>query len=120
MVWTRNFLQIAFIFLVTMTVLVRHTVGDTAQWIQLHDGAEIGYVEALEAGANRLYAGTGHGIFVSDDQGRTWRQTVDFIYPYSMVIDGNTVYVGTAPRGHISVGRCRRDMEAYTKRVDYL
>ena len=92
-------MQIAFIYLVTMTVLVLHPAGNAAQWIQLHDGAEIGYVGVLEAGENRLYAGTGHGIFVSDDQGRTWRQTVDFIYPYSMAIDGNTVYVGTARAG---------------------
>ena len=100
MVWTRNFLQIAFIFLVTMTVLALHPAGDAAQWIQLHDVAEIGHVEVLEAGENRLYAGTEHGIFVSDDQGRIWRQTAGSIsYPYSMAIDGDTVYVGTARAG---------------------
>ena len=92
-------MQTAFILLVTVAVLAQHAVGDATQWIQLHDGAEIGYVGVLEAGENRLYAGTGHGIFVSDDEGLTWRQT-DFEHsPSSMAVDGNTVYVGTFDGG---------------------
>ena len=99
--WTRSFMRTAIIFLVAMAALAQHTAGDAAQWIQLHEGGEIGYVEVLEAGENRLYAGTGHGIFVSDDQGLTWRYvTLGFKHsPSSMAVDGNTVYVGTDSEG---------------------
>ncbi len=99
--WTRNFMRTGVIFLVTMTALAQQPAGNAAQWIQLHDGADMGWITVMAAGESRLYAGTTNGISVSDDQGLTWRYvTIGFRHsPTSMAVDGNTVYVGTASEG---------------------
>lgn len=99
--WTRSFMRTAIIFLVAMAALAQQPAGNAAQWIQLHDGADMGWIRAMEAGESRLYTGTANGIFVSDDQGFTWRYvTLGFKHsPSSMAVDGNTVYVGTNSDG---------------------
>ncbi len=94
--WTRVFMRTAFIFLITITALTRGLSGNAERWIQLADGVNLGVVETLEAGENRLYAGASYGIFISDDRGRTWRHMSDFnITALRIAVDGNTVYVGT-------------------------
>ena len=97
--WTRSFVRTAIIFLVAMAALAQQPAGNAAQWIQLHDEADMGWITAMEAGESRLYTGTANGIFVSDDEGLTWRQT-DFEHsPSSMAVYGNSVYVGTSSNG---------------------
>ena len=97
--WIRSFMQTTFIFLVTMTALVQESVGNTAQWIRLVDGGDTGRGYVLEAEGNRIYDGA-YGIYVSDDQGLTWRYVVGVKHSLSsMAIDGNTVYVGTYSGG---------------------
>ena len=97
--WTRSFMRTAFIFLVMMTALVHQPAGNAGTWVKLNDGVNKGSISVLAAGENRLYAGTEYGIFVSDDEGLTWRQT-DFEHsPSSVAVDGNSVYVGTSSNG---------------------
>ena len=97
--WTRSLMRTTFIFLVTMTTLAQDTVGNAETWIQLDHGFG-DWISVLKAGENRFYAGSEYGIYVSDDQGFTWRYVVGFeLSLSSMEIDGNTVYVGTYSEG---------------------
>ena len=97
--WIRSFMRTAFIFLVMMTALVHQPAGNAGTWVKLNDGVNKGSISVLAAGENRLYAGTEYGMFVSDDEGLTWKQT-DFEHsPSSMAVDGNTLYVGTYSDG---------------------
>ena len=100
MIWTRIFMRSAFIFIVVITMLTPELDVNIGTWIQLADGVDLGVVEGLEAGENRLYAGASYGIFISDDRGRTWRHMSDFnMTALRIAVDGNTVYVGTWSRG---------------------
>ena len=62
----------------------------------------LGHVLVLESDEDRLYAGTlDNGIFVSQDDGYTWRATSFNGSCESITVDGNTVYAGVAETGAI-------------------
>ena len=85
-------------FLVTTTAIAQQAAGNAETWIQLDDGAQMGGVYVLEAEGNRIYAGR-NGLYVSDDQGFTWRHIEGFQQVYSMAVNENTVYAGTPTNG---------------------
>ena len=89
------------VFLVT-TTLAQGLDGDINTWIQLDDGMAMGRIHALEAGENRLYAGASNGIFISQDNGRTWHRTLPeeaITAITAIAIDGETVYAGAWAKG---------------------
>ena len=62
----------------------------------------LGHVLVLESDEHRLYAGTlDNGIFVSQDDGYTWRATSFKGTCESITVDGNTVYAGVGETGAI-------------------
>ena len=98
--WTRRLMRTAFIFIVVITMLPQELDADIGTaWIQIHDGTTMGYVNALEAGEHRLYAGTRNGIFISQDHGHTWHTTSFKEDCSTITINGNSVYAGTAYQG---------------------
>ena len=63
--WIRCLMRTAFIFLVMMTLLARESNGDAETWIKLFEGMNREWVSVLEAGEDRLYAGTSERILIS-------------------------------------------------------
>ncbi|MDE0041261.1 MAG: hypothetical protein OXT74_04445 [Candidatus Poribacteria bacterium] len=96
MIWTQIFMRTAFVFLVMMCMLANESDANTrAEWIQLNDGQAMGEVRILETDGQRLYAGTNNGVFISLDDGYTWRST-EQLHPVSTIaISRDAVYAGT-------------------------
>ena len=46
-----------------------------AEWERIPGSEEMGYVYAMASDGHRLYAGAKHGVFISPDDGYTWRPT---------------------------------------------
>jgi hypothetical protein len=100
-----------FILIVFLVIFVGRADAQTPdlalEWIPLNTGTSIGEVEALDASADRLYAGTSEGVFRSENDGQTWQRIgFDFdagdgfsIYIRTLSVDRTTVYVGTWSSG---------------------
>ncbi len=97
--WTRGFMQTAFILMVAMVTLARESDADIETWIQLDDGMTMDSVRVLDAWGNRLYAGTDNGIFISRDHGGTWGATSFVGECTTITVNWNTVYAGTWSEG---------------------
>ena len=69
--------------------------GIRAEWTQLTVGQPMGHVNAIETDGHRLYAGTRDGVYISDDDGYTWRPTGLERPVHTMTVHQNTVYAGT-------------------------
>ncbi|MDE0300722.1 MAG: hypothetical protein OXN17_18955 [Candidatus Poribacteria bacterium] len=69
-----------------------------AEWEQIADGEALPWVYALAADDHTLYAGGRGGLYISEDDGHAWRQTME---PgvRSLAISANHVYAGTANHG---------------------
>ena len=65
-----------------------------AEWHHI-DGTETMGVGVLETDGRRLYAATSEGVYISDDDGYTWRLTLEVRYCTAITIHQNTVYAGT-------------------------
>ena len=99
MICTRALMPIAFILLVTMSALAQESAGGAETWIKLFEGMNRESVSALEAGENRLYAGTSERVFISQNDGRSG-YTVPFKdLVTAITADGETVYLGTRTQG---------------------
>ncbi len=86
-----NFL--AFSFLVCLTV--------RAQWVQTN-GYFGGNINVLKVSGNNLFAGTDKGVYLSVDNGNSWTQVNNGLTNtniYSMVVNGENVFVGTGGSG---------------------
>ena len=101
--WTRCLMRTAFIFLVTMTLMARESNADAETWIKLFEGMNREWVSVLEAGENRLYAGTFERIFISQNDGYSWYTVAFKDLVTAITADGDTVYAGTRTPGCISV-----------------
>ena len=76
MIWPRTFMRTAFIFLVAMTMSANESGANIRTlWIPLAGMEEMGAINTLETDGIGLYAGTEHGVFISLDNGYTWRPT---------------------------------------------
>ena len=77
MIWTQIFMQTVFMFLVTMTVLANESDANIRTlWIPLvGTEALVERTNSLETDGRRLYVGTQDGLYISDDDGSTWRPT---------------------------------------------
>lgn len=69
-----------------------------AEWEQIADGEALQWVYTLASDDHTLYAGGLGGLYISKDDGRFWRQTLE---PgvRSLAINANDVYAGTAHHG---------------------
>ncbi len=99
MISTRALMPIAFIFLVTTSALAQEPAGGAETWIKLFEGMNREWVSALEAGENRLYAGTSERIFISQNDGRSWYTVAFKDLVTAITADGDTVYLGTRTQG---------------------
>ncbi len=97
--WTRGFIRIAFIFIVVGTAWAQAPGWRLETWIPLDGGMIMSGVWALEGWGHRLYAGTENGIFISEDDGRTWLPTPFNQSVTTLTIDGDTVYAGIYGKG---------------------
>ena len=69
-------MRTAFIFLVTMTMLANESESNIRTvWIPLDSGEPKSWADTLKSDGARLYAGTRDGLYVSLDNGYTWRST---------------------------------------------
>ena len=76
MIWTRRLMRTAFIFLVTMTAPTYEAAAEIrALWIPVVGRGILERAYSLETDGRRLYAGTRGGLYISDDDGYTWRST---------------------------------------------
>ena len=64
------------------------------EWIPL-PGTEGWYVNAIETDGRRLYAATSEGVYISLNNGHTWRLTLDVNDCTAITIHQHTVYAGT-------------------------
>ena len=72
-----------------------------SQWTPT-SGPEGGRVFSIMAGGNRYYAGTGNGIWISEDAGTLWKQAAGGISSckvHALVASGPTLWAGTADSG---------------------
>ena len=69
------------------------------EWIPLPGTESLKHVNALETDEFRLYAGGSNGIYLSLDNGYTWRLTDLTHSIWTIAIDGSTVYAGTYDHG---------------------
>ena len=69
-----------------------------AEWEQIVDGEALPWVYTLASDDHTLYAGGRGGLYISEDDGHVWRQTLE---PgvRSLAISANDVYAGTAYHG---------------------
>ncbi|MDE0300656.1 MAG: sialidase family protein [Candidatus Poribacteria bacterium] len=96
MIWTRRLMRTAFIFFVTMTAPTYESNADIrTDWIRIYDTEAMRRVTELETDGRRLYAGTKEGLHISDDDGYTWRLTLDVEHCIAITSHQNTVYAGT-------------------------
>ena len=77
MIWPRTFMRTAFIFLVAMTMSANESGANIRTlWIPLvGTEALVERTNSLETDGRRLYVGTQDGLYISDDDGSTWRPT---------------------------------------------
>ena len=76
MIWTRRLMRTAFIFLVTMTAPTYESAAEIRTlWIPVVGRGILERAYSLETDGRRLYAGTRDGLYVSLDNGYTWRST---------------------------------------------
>ena len=83
-------------FVLTLSSLLSDSHADIRpDWNQLY-GTEALEIYLIETDGRRLYA-YGNGIYISLDDGHTWRLTgLENAYGESLAIDQNTVYAGTS------------------------
>ena len=92
MIWTRRLMQTAFIFLVTLTVLTNESKAEIRTlWVPL-PRIEAMRLSRLESDGSRLYAGTENGLYISNDNGVTWRLTEMTHFINAMAISDDAVY----------------------------
>ena len=72
--------------------------GIRVEWIHI-DGTETMGLGVLETDGRRLYTSTKDGVYLSDDDGYTWRPTELEHSTMAIAISRNAVYAGTNNRG---------------------
>lgn len=72
--------------------------GIRVEWIHI-DGTETMGLGVLETDGRRLYTSTKDGVYLSDDDGYTWRPTELVHSTMAIAISRNAVYAGTNDRG---------------------
>ena len=63
-----------------------------AEWSRLPDTEVIGRVHVLESDGQRLYAGARNGVYISDDDGDSWRLTGLHNAVQAIAVSGHNVY----------------------------
>ncbi|MDE0300654.1 MAG: hypothetical protein OXN17_18615 [Candidatus Poribacteria bacterium] len=92
-------MRTAFILLVSLTAMARESNGDAESWIKRFEGMNREWVSVLEAGENRLYAGTSERIYISQNDGYSWYTVAFKDTVTAIAADGDTVYAGTRTQG---------------------
>ena len=88
-----------FHFLSNVTILANETDAEIrVEWIHI-DGTETMGLGVLETDGRRLYTSTKDGVYLSDDDGYTWRPTELEHSTMAIAISRNAVYAGTNNRG---------------------
>ena len=76
MMWARHLMRTAFVFVVTMCMLANESDANIRTlWIPLIGAEPMERAYSLESDGLRLFAGTRDGLYISDDNGYTWRPT---------------------------------------------
>ena len=70
-----------------------------AEWKLVSGAEQMGNVFTVKSDGRRIYAGAELGVFISLDDGYTWRPTGLEHAPETMTVHQNTVYAGTPSRG---------------------
>ena len=70
-----------------------------AEWIHIDGTEAMGRVTVLETDGRLFYAGTSDGVYISLDNGYTWRLTLDVNDCTAITVHQNTVYAGTYYEG---------------------
>ncbi len=96
--------KLSLTFILTPLLLVVTNYGQDARaevepvWVPLL-GTDALKVHSLHSDGERLYGGTRNGLYISDDDGSTWRPT-ELDVPYDVLtIHRNTVYATVPPNG---------------------
>ena len=79
----------------TLTVIVITLIAsavDAAEWELLLGTDDMGYVMALKSDGSRLYMGAENGLYISDDNGHTWRSTEVTAQISAIAITDDAVY----------------------------
>lgn len=98
--WRKGFIRVAFIFIILGTAWAQELDWKLQTWIPRDHGIAMSVVWALDGQGYRLYAGTTeNGIFISEDDGRTWLPTSFDKSVSTLTVNGNTVYAGTWSQG---------------------
>ena len=104
MMWTQGCMRTAFIFLVTMTRLANESDANIrAEWHHIYGTEDMG-VNIVETDGRRLYAATSEGVYISLDNGYTWRYAelahgLEHFYIIAIGMGPNAVYAGTHNHG---------------------
>ena len=100
--WIRHLMRTAFIFLVTMTMLANKSGANIRTlWLPLPGKEEMGEINTLETDGSRLYAGTDNGVYISDDDGHTWRSTDVTDAVGAIAISDDAVYAAGIDRSGV-------------------
>ncbi len=95
--WT-HFTRMVFFCILAGTIWVRE-LDSELKWARLDYGMQMHHVYSIEATAQRFYAGTGFGLYISFDDGRTWLPTAINKAISTLTVSGNTIYAGTWAQG---------------------
>ena len=91
-----NKLSLTFILILPLLAiwLTSGAPAARAEWELLGGTDDMGYIITLESDGIRLYAGTENGIYISLDDGRTWRSTEVSAEISAIAITDHAVYAG--------------------------
>ncbi len=85
------------IFLATVALLLSFPQASSAQWVRT-GGPGADWVSALAVSGTNLFAGTGQGVFLSADNGASWREVntgLDCREVRCLAVIGGNLFAGT-------------------------
>lgn len=88
-----NKLSVSFVLTALLVIWLTSGAPDArAEWELLCGTDDMGYINALETDGTRLYAGTDTGVYISLDDGHTWRSTEVTAQISAIAITDDAVY----------------------------
>ena len=93
----------------TLTIIVITLIAsavDADEWELIPGTEDMGDIITLETDGNRLYAGAENGVYISDDNGVTWRLTEMTHFINAMAISDDAVYAFVFEHGMFRSDDC--------------